>query len=523
MSDGLYEAYEAWTNRPDRVNEDIAHLVAQELKNSVDLKLVAQNVVDKVKSLYRNTCKKDRRSGRLDDITLVIKTLGHLPLTRSQSTISPRHHVQPYPPSYIPPTTTAPVTDKQFDFRGRDQFAQQQQGRPVDQRGGDYSQGGFMGPQYNVHYDRQEGFYPPPRQPHPQQSWRGGGWDPRYGGQGDYRPVYDYSTGGGYGPQPSLPVSHGQPPLPPHHHAPPPRTQHPAPPLHMGPSHHQVPQTQPMSNQPISAHFRQESDPRHDYGSGTGGHKETKPFTPLPVSKPHKATAGAEGRGEYNTGSNAGTNAGTNAGSNVGSNAGSNTGSNAGGDYNDGGSGVRTGSNLVQPEEEKPPPVPPRMKSIQPEGSPKSRSGQPSDEDMYGWKLTDAAAVAPQTSQTPDIHAQDPRRPVQEPQTVREDPAPLNQNPPPPPPSVITTDPQTLPEGPSQSGEVGVAAVEEPQTLDEEDGAHDDFVYVEDREEVISSPEEEEDDPSGGTIKPYIRFTDRFPTELSWDEIKIDP
>lgn len=110
MSDGLYEAYEAWTRRPDRINEDIAHLVAQELTKCPDLKMVAQNVVDKVRHLYRKTCKQDRRSGRLDDITLVVKSLIR-PIVRTQSEVFRHHH---HPQMDVPPT--APITDKQFQF-----------------------------------------------------------------------------------------------------------------------------------------------------------------------------------------------------------------------------------------------------------------------------------------------------------------------------------------------------------------------------------------------------------------------
>ena len=86
MSDGLYEAYETWTGRPLRVNEDIAHLVAEEMKKSSDLSVVAQNVVEKVKHLFRSACKDGKRSGRLDDITLIVRNFGYpmaIPHTQS--------------------------------------------------------------------------------------------------------------------------------------------------------------------------------------------------------------------------------------------------------------------------------------------------------------------------------------------------------------------------------------------------------------------------------------------------------
>ena len=77
MSDGLYEAYEAWTHRPLMVNEDIAHLVAQEMKKTSDISVVAQNVVENVKSLFCTSCRDGRRPGRLDDITLIVRNLGY--------------------------------------------------------------------------------------------------------------------------------------------------------------------------------------------------------------------------------------------------------------------------------------------------------------------------------------------------------------------------------------------------------------------------------------------------------------
>ncbi len=119
MSDGLYEAYEAWTKRPDHINDDIAHLVSQEMKKCEDIRIVAQNVVDKVKYLYYDTCRKGRRSGRLDDITLIIKNIGKSPFIRMQSSgpghiMSPSRVREPLPP-------TAPITTKQFDFTHQQQ------------------------------------------------------------------------------------------------------------------------------------------------------------------------------------------------------------------------------------------------------------------------------------------------------------------------------------------------------------------------------------------------------------------
>lgn len=75
MSNGLCEAYKSCTGRPDRINEDIANLVASNLRSAPNLNAVAQKVVEKVKNMYCEECKQDCRSGRLDDMTLVIKSL----------------------------------------------------------------------------------------------------------------------------------------------------------------------------------------------------------------------------------------------------------------------------------------------------------------------------------------------------------------------------------------------------------------------------------------------------------------
>ena len=85
MTDGLYEAYEAWTHRPAKVNEDIAHLVAKEIKDSTEFHLVAQRVVEKVKNVFLQSCKTEKHIGRLDDITLIVRNFGFPHLSHSQS------------------------------------------------------------------------------------------------------------------------------------------------------------------------------------------------------------------------------------------------------------------------------------------------------------------------------------------------------------------------------------------------------------------------------------------------------
>ena len=123
MSDGLYKAYEEWSKRPDRINEDLAHLVAREFKNcqhGEDERLVAQNVVEKVKHLYKETHKRAMTPGRLDDITLIVKRLG---LAHSQSmVISPASSTHPYGGDVL--QTAPPGNDKPFDFsNGRQGYA----------------------------------------------------------------------------------------------------------------------------------------------------------------------------------------------------------------------------------------------------------------------------------------------------------------------------------------------------------------------------------------------------------------
>lgn len=474
MSDGLYEAYEAWTGRPDRVNEDIAQLVAQELKMCPDLKSVAQNVVDKVKTLYRDTCKRDRRSGRLDDITLVVKLLGHLSqmLTRSQSTRSPHHHIQPH--THVPPS--APITDRHFDFQGRSQQFSSglHHGGPATQpasQSAEFPSGAFSRPDYyrqdassGMYYRHDGGAGRGYYSPHHHGMWRPGeqvrpGWDqggyPSPGPHGEYR---------GYPPNPH-----------PHDH-PPPHT------------HHIPSSTSGFASPHSQHHIRHSSDSREDYR----GLRETKPFDPLPVSRPYKP---AEGGQEFHTGSRVE-------------------------------QGVATGSRVEQGEEEKPPPVPPRMMSMNPGVNP---GANPADEEMYGWRpdgsdprTLSSLSTQPQPS---DTHHQPPQTldtRVQEHQTLHEVKAPLDQAP--PPPTIIPPKPLEKPEGgPLQESGGGADGKEAPETLEEPDEGGD-FLYYDDRDDIGSSPEE--DEPAGdgsGTIKPYVRFTDRFPSNLSWDEIKTDP
>lgn len=94
MTDGLYEAYESWTRRPNKVNEDIAHLVAQEIRDASSFDLVAHNVVEKVKHVFQKSCRNESRVGRLDDVTLIVRNLG-FPVST---------HSQPYSSGLVQPT-----------------------------------------------------------------------------------------------------------------------------------------------------------------------------------------------------------------------------------------------------------------------------------------------------------------------------------------------------------------------------------------------------------------------------------
>lgn len=73
------------------VNDDIAQLVVQEMKKTSDLSIVAQNVVENVKSHFYTACRDGQRSGRLDDITLIVRNFGYP---------TPVPHTHSYPGSF---------------------------------------------------------------------------------------------------------------------------------------------------------------------------------------------------------------------------------------------------------------------------------------------------------------------------------------------------------------------------------------------------------------------------------------
>ena len=107
MTDGLYDAYQSWTGRPTMVNQDLAHLIAQEMDHCQDVAHVAQNVVEKVKQVYKVSCWEKRSPGRIDDITLIIRNFGY-PLggnPRPSETVTSAFHPHPklHPTVSVPP------------------------------------------------------------------------------------------------------------------------------------------------------------------------------------------------------------------------------------------------------------------------------------------------------------------------------------------------------------------------------------------------------------------------------------
>lgn len=86
-------------------------------------------------------------------------------------------------------------------------------------------------------------------------------------------------------------------------------------------------------------------------------------------------------------------------------------------------------------------------------------------------------------------------------------------------PDASTQEPETLQDAQSTESQAPQGQQQEPVG----ENGHDDYLYYEEEEENAgeSSPEEEEGPDGSGTIKPYIKFSDRFPKELSWSDIKV--
>ena len=125
-------------------------------------------------------------------------------------------------------------------------------------------------------------------------------------------------------------------------------------------------------------------------------------------------------------------------------------------------------------------------------------------------------------------HHQQGSQPVQEePVTLKEEPQTLQEAPitftaPPPQevsasnvdegPGTLQQEPQEPPQGAPHDGCCG----------DGSGGEEDGYLIFDDNDGEGSDNEDAVPD-ADGAIKPYIRFTDLFPSDLSWNDIAVDP
>lgn len=92
MSDGLYEAYGSCINtrNPPDLHSSLARLVADEMRLHNRIDRVGQAVVNRVKEQFKETCRRDRKDGKLDDMTLIIQNftypMGALPVSEQIDT-----------------------------------------------------------------------------------------------------------------------------------------------------------------------------------------------------------------------------------------------------------------------------------------------------------------------------------------------------------------------------------------------------------------------------------------------------
>lgn len=158
---------------------------------------------------------------------------------------------------------------------------------------------------------------------------------------------------------------------------------------------------------------------------------------------------------------------------------------------------------------------------------------------MYGW-TADAGGPPP--------HPDHQKEPVAEPQTLQ---APITFTAPPPQevsegPGTLQQQPGTLQQQPGtlqQHEQPGtLQQPEQPGTLqkpqetpqgeeelphnsccDDGSGGEEDGYLIFDDNDGEGSDNEDAVPDGDGAIKPYIRFTDRFPSDLSWNDIVVDP
>ena len=109
MSDGLYDAYQTYTGNPQSVNKDIAYLIKSEIEKAYDVGRVAQNVVNTVKTCFRQSCRNRMRNDRMDDITLVVRNLCYPLASYFKRTVS-EPEVVPRPREHVMTPPTAPPT-----------------------------------------------------------------------------------------------------------------------------------------------------------------------------------------------------------------------------------------------------------------------------------------------------------------------------------------------------------------------------------------------------------------------------
>ena len=133
MSDGLYNAYVSISNSQHTVNHDVACLVQRYMDRTHTVDGIAQLVIDEISDRFHAMVKQDKRSARLDDITLVIRNLGYpmgqlavtatapptvknpFNFSQSQPHPSTRGSAMPHPPVGMPHYENSQFFRKQFD------------------------------------------------------------------------------------------------------------------------------------------------------------------------------------------------------------------------------------------------------------------------------------------------------------------------------------------------------------------------------------------------------------------------
>ena len=87
MSDGLYNAYASVTSSSLTVNHDVACLVQRHMDKTHSIDRVAQKVIDEISGEFRALVQREKRSDRMDDITLIVRNLGY-PMGQQGTTLT---------------------------------------------------------------------------------------------------------------------------------------------------------------------------------------------------------------------------------------------------------------------------------------------------------------------------------------------------------------------------------------------------------------------------------------------------